>query len=185
MAITFKYGGASFTVDTPQEAAETLTLLKRQQAEEEKEHRQALLQAFMDRKIDRSKAYMERFQKELSSYDERKFAWTPDYFQALVSRLGEPQKLALALLVAKRSVSDEDLRNALKVPGNQALAGVLSGISKQAAALNIPARAIFDFENFRVGGKRRSDYLVVDEFRQIAADMNWPPHALLGSPDQQ
>jgi len=70
----------------------------------------------------------------------------------------------------------------LNVPGNQALAGVLSGISKRAVALFIPPRAIFDFENFRVGGKRRSDYLVVDEFRHIAAELNWPPPSLVAHP---
>jgi hypothetical protein len=164
MAITFKFGGASFTADTPQEAADTIALLKKQEAE-----------AAIGQMKSRFSGYREAYEHKLTAYDETMFAWTPNFFQALISRLGEPQKLALALLVTKRSISDEEMRNVLKVPGNQALAGVLSGISKQAAALNIPARAIFDFENFRIGGKRRSDYLVVDEFRKIAAEMNWPP----------
>jgi hypothetical protein len=76
--------------------------------------------------------------------------------------------------VTRRRVTDEELRRALNVSGNQALAGVLSGISKQAAALNIPARAIFGFENLRNAGKRRSTYTVADKFLQIATDMNWP-----------
>jgi hypothetical protein len=171
MAITFTYGGASFTVDTPQEAAETLALLKRQEAE-----------AAIEGMRSRFSRYIKEGEQTLSVLDESKFAWTPHLFRALTHRLGEAQKLALALLVTKRSISDVDLRNALKVPGNQALAGVLSGISKQATALYIPPRAIFDFENFRLGGKRRSDYLVVDEFRKIAAEMNWPPPILLPSP---
>jgi sarcosine oxidase gamma subunit len=181
MAIKFEYGGASFTADTPQEAAETLALLKRKQAEQRSERREALARSFMDRKISQSRAYVEHFQKELSAYDENKFRWSPDRFLALVERLGNAQKLALALLTTQRSVTDVELRNALQVPSNQALAGVLSGISKQALALFIPPRAIFDFENFRVGGKRRSDYLVMDEFRKIAAEMNWPPPTLLPS----
>jgi KaiC/GvpD/RAD55 family RecA-like ATPase len=170
MAITFKYAGASFTVDTPQEAADTIALLKRQEAE-----------AAIDEARSRFSGYQKEHEHLLKAYDESKFAWTPDYFRALISRLGEAQKLALSVLVTRCSISDAEMRNALKVPGNQALAGVLSGISKQAAALNIPAWAIFEFENFRVGGKRRSDYLVVDKFRQIAADLNWPPPALLAS----
>lgn len=164
MAITFKYAGASFTVDTPQEAVDTIALLKRQEAE-----------AAIVQMRSRFSGTMKAFEQRLNAYDENKFAWTGDFFEAFVSRLGEAQKLALGLLVTRRSISDIELRDALKVPGNQALAGVLSGISKQATALNIPPRAIFNFENFRVGGKRRSDYLVVDEFRNIAAEMNWPP----------
>jgi hypothetical protein len=182
MAITFKYGGASFTVDTPQEAAETLALLRGQQAEQKRERREALAQAWIDRRISRSTAFRDHAKNELSAYLEgNKYKWTPDRFEGFISRLGEAQKLILALLITKGSVSDVELRAALGVPDNQALAGVLSGISKQAVALFIPPRAIFDFENFRFGGKRRSDYLVVDEFRKIAADMNWPPPTLLAS----
>jgi hypothetical protein len=185
MAITFKYGGASFTVNTPQEAAETLALLQKQQAEQKKASREARAQAWLDRKISRSTAFMEHAQVELSAYLEgNKYKWTPDRFESFISRLGEAQKLVLALLTTKGSVTDVDLRAALGVPDNQALAGVLSGISKQAVALFIPPRAIFDFENFRFGGKRRSDYLVVDEFRKIAGEMNWPPSSLLAQPQQ-
>lgn len=180
MAITFKYGGASFTADTPKEAADTLALLKRKQAEEAKEEREVLAQAWLDRRISQSKEYMSHAQNELSSYLEgNKYEWSADRFKEFIDRLGEAQKSILAMLTTKRSVTDVELRAALKVPHNQALAGVLSGISKQAVALYIPPRAIFAFENFRVDGKRRSDYLVADGFREIAAKMNWPPPALL------
>jgi hypothetical protein len=168
MAITFKYGGASFTVDTPQEAAEILALLKRHEAE-----------AAIEQARSRFSQYMQEDHHRVSAYDESKFVWTRDRFSAFIERLGDAQKLVLALLVTKRSVTDEQLRNSLKVPGNQALAGILSGISKQAVALYIPPRVIFDSENFRSGGKRRNDYLVADEFKKIAAAMNWPPSSLL------
>src|SRR5215472_1523378 len=158
MAITFKYGGATFTADTPQEAADTLALLKRGVAEQSREKEKAF-DAFMRRKISQGSQYMKEAQALVGAYDESKFAWTPDRFLALVERLGKPQKIALALLVTKRSITDEELRTALNIRGNQALAGVLSGISKQAVALFIPPRAIFNFENFRSGGKRRSEYL--------------------------
>jgi hypothetical protein len=169
VAITFKYGGATFTADTPQEAADTLALLKERDNE---------FEVFMKEKISRARGYMKDFHAHLSAYDESQFVWSGDLFLTFINRLGETQKLVLALLVTRRNVTDETLRSALGVPNNQALAGILSGISKQAAALLIPPRAIFDFENSRVGGKRRSEYLVVDEFRTIAAKMNWPPSTL-------
>lgn len=181
MPIKFKYRGATFTADTPQEAAETLSLLKRREAEEQSRRRarKEEVEEFMRRKIAQGSEYMKEAKALFGSYDESKFAWTHDHFEALINRLGNAQKVALALLVNRRNITDEELRNALDVESNQALAGVLSGISKQAIALFIPPRAIFDFENIRVGGKRRSDYLVVDEFLKIAAEMNWPPPALL------
>lgn len=181
MSITFKYRGATFTADTPQEAADTLALLRRREAEEEsrKGERKEEVEAFMRWKISQGSENMNEAQALVGSFDESKFAWTRNRFEALINRLGHAQKTALALLVDRRNITDEQLRNALDVANNQALAGVLSGISKQAIALFIPPRAIFDFENIRVGGKRRSDYLVVDEFRKIAAEMNWPPPTLL------
>ena len=179
MALKFEYDGVSFTADTPQEAAEMLEILKMKKETEAILRKQKEAEAFFERKKSRTQEHMQEFKDRIAVFDEGKFTWTPDYFTALIDRLGEPQKLALALLVTKKSLADEELRSALKVSGNQALAGILSGISKQAAALYIPARAVFNFENFRMGGKRRSDYLVSDEFRQIATSLNWPPPALL------
>jgi hypothetical protein len=95
-------------------------------------------------------------------------------FLTFIEHLGESQLAALALLANRHRVTDEELRDALNVPGNQALAGVLSGISKQAAALNIPAREVFSFENFRNAGTRRSTYTVAEKFLDIAEQMNWP-----------
>ena len=66
---------------------------------------------------------MNEYQQKVSAYDGSNFTWTRDYFLALINRLGDAQKLALALLVTGGSLSDEELRNALRVDGNQALAG--------------------------------------------------------------
>jgi len=161
MAIRFKYGGVSFTADTPEEAAQTMALLKERDAEAV--HRRVL--AKYGGKMDQARAVVA---------EEAATPWFPEVFLSFVDRLGDPQKTALAQLVIHRRVTDEELRKALKVSGNQALAGVLSGISKQAAALNISARDIFSFENFRNAGTRRSTYTVSDKFLQIATDMNWP-----------
>lgn len=175
MAITFKFGGVTYTADTPQEASEMLGLLRKQRDDAKKQK----YDAWFERVKTRGLQYRREAEALINSYDENKFRWNSDYFLALMDRLGAQQKQALALLVTRQNLADEELRNVLKVSGNQALAGILSGISKQAKALYIPPRAIFDFENTRVGGKRRSDYLVVDEFRQIASKMNWPPPDLV------
>jgi hypothetical protein len=98
----------------------------------------------------------------------------PERFLRFIERLGTTQRKAVSLLVTRQRVTDEELRDALSVSGNQALAGVLIGVSRHATALGIPARAIFSFENFRQAGKRRSTYSVSDKFLQIATGMNWP-----------
>jgi len=174
MAIKFKHGGVAFTADTPEEALRLSTLLKERDAEAAQKRiaeyqKRAGEARFMTK-------YGDGFQQIIASMDEEmETPWTFEVFLSFIDRLGSPQKAALAALVTHHRMTDEDLRKALSISGNQALAGVLSGISKQAAALGIPARAIFGFENLRNAGKRRSTYTVADKFLQIATDMNWPP----------
>jgi hypothetical protein len=165
MPVQFSYRGVTYTTDTPQEADEMLALLKKREAE-------AAIEGMRSRFF----GHMQEAQ-QLFSPLVVPFPWTRDMFISLMARIGEPQKALLAHLVTAARVSDEELRNILDLSGNQALAGTLSGISKQAASLNIPARAIFSFENSRVGGKRRSEYVVALEFRKIASELNWPPTA--------
>jgi hypothetical protein len=57
---------------------------------------------------------------------------------------------------------------------NKQLAGVLSGISKQAAAHDIPARAVYKIERESKSGALTKTYLAALEFLQIANQMNWP-----------
>jgi hypothetical protein len=165
MAIRFKYGGVAFTADTPEEAAQTMTLLKERDAEVARQRAQARLQEEVGGQPAKVGSFLS---------DTAETPWTPVLFQSFIDRLGESQQNALKLLVSFRHITDGELRATLDISGNQALAGVLSGISKQAAALNIPARAVFSFENFRNGGTRRSNYKVAEPFLEIATKMNWP-----------
>lgn len=165
MAIRFKHRGELFIADTPEEAAKMRLLLKNQDAEAA----QNRVWAKYGGKMEQARAFIA---------EEAETPWSPEAFLSFIDRLGEPQQAALALLVTHRHVTDGELRKALNVSGNQALAGVLSGISKQAASLNIPARDIFSFENLRNAGKRRSTYTIADKFLEIASSMNWPgPHS--------
>lgn len=164
MALRFKYGGIPFTADTPEEAAKFIALLKQQDADE------ALKTWFNRSKIINGEpgaiqAYIE---------EEVKIQWTPEKFMRFIGSIGPQQQRVLAFLVEQGRATDEELRNELKIKGNQTLAGILSGVSKQAAALGIPARSIFSFENFRSAGKRSSTYTIAEGFRHTALDMSWP-----------
>jgi hypothetical protein len=100
--------------------------------------------------------------------------WTRELFWKFIESLGGSQQKVLGLLVENHKVIAEELRKVLKLDGNQALAGVLSGISKQAGILNISARSVYTVENERKAGTLSKTYVAANEFMRIASEMNWP-----------
>jgi hypothetical protein len=162
MAIKFKYRGELFIADTPEEAVRMRALLKKQ---DEQGERDRFAKGVMDN-------IREKYRE--AEIQAAELQWTPALFRRFIERLGRPQQTALSVLVTRHYMEDEELREALNVPDNQTLAGVLSGISKQATSIGIPFRAIFTFQNFRNGGKRRSTYAITNNFLEIATEMNWP-----------
>lgn len=166
MAIRIQHGDLTYLADTPEEAAKLGALLKLTDA---RGHRSV-------EELDGQHAGIIAEMAAAAATDQ--FEWTPELFGQYMDRLGEPQKAVLALIVEGRSVSDRFLREMLNISGNQSLAGTLSGISKQAAALSIPPRAVFTFENRRKAGKRQSVYYIADGFRKITGEMEWPKVAL-------
>jgi hypothetical protein len=102
-------------------------------------------------------------------------AWTRELFQEFIENLGDAPVQVLSVLVRQRKATDEELRKVLGVDTNQALAGVLSGISKQAGALNVPARAVYTVEDERKSGALTKTYAVAGDFLRMASDQNWPP----------
>jgi hypothetical protein len=100
--------------------------------------------------------------------------WTRELFWKFIESLRPSQQQVLGLLAEKHKVTDEELRKVLSLDGNQALAGVLSGISKQAGILNISARSVYTVENERKAGTLSKTYVAANEFMRIASEMNWP-----------
>lgn len=100
--------------------------------------------------------------------------WTAKLLDTFLENLGPDQKAILRSLVTKTSATIDELRTVAGVGSNKGLAGVLSGISKQAAALGINPRAVFGIENRRRSGVLLKSYLVADEFQAIAKEHGWP-----------
>lgn len=100
--------------------------------------------------------------------------WTRDLFWKFIESLGDSQKRVLSQLIFKRSLRDEELRQFLHLDNNKQLAGVMSGISKQAAAHSVPARAVYKIENESKSGEVTKTYVISLDFLQIANQMNWP-----------
>jgi len=103
-----------------------------------------------------------------------KTPWNGGRFTSFIEGLGEGQRAVLRILLSAGTIKDEDLRQRLGITSNQQLAGVLSGISKQAAARDIPARAVFRINNEYESGQRTKFFVVAPEFEKIASDNNWP-----------
>ncbi len=104
-----------------------------------------------------------------------KSPWTHNLFSQFVENLGDSQKQILTLLVRNRKMTAGEMCKALRVDGNQALAGVLSGLSKQAGALDVPARSVYVVEDERKDGEVAKTYAIALDFLQMAMQMNWPP----------
>ena len=101
--------------------------------------------------------------------------WTGEKFWRLIESVGEPQKRLLELLVRKHRVSAEEMCKALELNSNQQLAGVLSGISKQAGSHDVPARAVFTIDNESRSGETTKTYVVAKmDFLKMATGQNWP-----------
>ena len=100
--------------------------------------------------------------------------WTHKTFSDFIEAIGDSQKGALSLLVRAQKVSDAALRKAVGVDTNQQLAGVLSGLSKQAAAHNLPAREVFTIENESKSGEATKHYVIARHLLDTARANNWP-----------
>ena len=100
--------------------------------------------------------------------------WTHRVFSDFVDAVGHAQKTVLALLVRQTRATDAELRKAVGVDNNQQLAGILSGLSKQAAAFNLPAREVFTIENESKSGKKTKTYVISNHFLKMATENNWP-----------
>ena len=100
--------------------------------------------------------------------------WTPRVFSAFVTAIGPSQTTVLARLVRHTRATDAQLRHAVGVETNQQLAGVLSGVSKQAAACHLSAREVFTIENESKSGETRKTYVISRHFLEMATANNWP-----------
>ncbi|MBI3477390.1 MAG: hypothetical protein HY010_16780 [Acidobacteria bacterium] len=101
-------------------------------------------------------------------------SWTDIRLDQFLHRLGPDQKKILGILVNQIRATAEDLRNAVAVDSNQALAGIMSGISKQAMAVGVGAREVFGIENRRRSGVLSKSFFVAPEFLAAAHAVRWP-----------
>jgi len=102
--------------------------------------------------------------------------WRVDEFTDFVARIQVTQRRLLHALLKKRgqSLPDWQLCGELGLSSNQALAGVLSGVTKVAKAMNIePKRIYVQHTKYNQGSPERR-YWVTSAFQKAADDADWP-----------
>ena len=168
MPIKFEHHGKVFEVETPEQAVLLIDLLDQKAITRAKnfEYSERLAEVLKSRP---------GFRPSSAGNLEPKRVWDAVIFVRFIERLGDVQKLILEFLIIRNTATDQELRTVAGVGDNLALAGVLSGISKQALAQSIPPRAVFWVKNLRSGGNRAgSRYHLAEAFLQIAREMDWP-----------
>jgi len=155
--ILIQHGATIIKCDTPEEAERIIAYLKK---EDKKEASKSPLVRAMESMIGPTVHTVN--------------PWTFKRFFDFIEALGDPQKETVRLLVTKHRMTDEQLRKALKVANNQQLAGILSGISKQAASLGMAARDVFTIENESKAGEVTKTYVAANRFLETAKECNWP-----------
>lgn len=111
--------------------------------------------------------------------------WTVDEFGDFTDRLQLYPRRLLAFLLTRSTMTDDDLRQHLNIVGNKALAGVLSGISKVALALDIdPARVYCQHTSYSQGKPVRR-YWATPAFQKAAQDLDWPSKSDLRTPVEE
>lgn len=102
--------------------------------------------------------------------------WNDHDFAEFTGRIRIFQRRLLKVLLDHKQVwmTDEELRGAMHVRGNQALAGFLSGISKVALALNIEPARVYVMQTKYERGKPVRFYRIGSAFKKIAQANEWP-----------
>jgi hypothetical protein len=149
MAIKFKHGGREWEADTPGEA-----IALRKQLEV------------------RDDLAMENGE-DLDWITEP--VWTPDRIQELLGGLGIQQKSFLLLLFDAGSITSLDVKEKLRLGSETALAGVVSGLSKQLQKLGLRPEDLYSVSVRWSGKEKRRTFHMSHNFRWVAeSQMGWP-----------
>lgn len=114
-------------------------------------------------------------------------SWKTYEFDNLLARLQDQPRRLLAFMIecGVRPIKDSELREALGLRDNKALAGVLSGISKVAQAMNIDPRRIYRFALDYKEGKPNRSYQLTPAFHAAIKHIGWPKPEDLESSDEE
>ena len=107
--------------------------------------------------------------------DQEVHSWTPDVVTELLQGLGDLQKSFLRALYEHRThVPSTDIVVALGLDAEVSLAGVLSGLSKQAKKLDIMPWNLYDLQITWKGKAKTRSFKLKGAFRWALDELGWP-----------
>lgn len=136
------------------------------------EHRGKKYRADTPKEAAELQALLDR--QDAESGRERIKMWSADVTMEFLEGLGEMQKAFLSVLVQGSNVSSKKMVEALRLKSEVALAGVISGLSKQARKMNINPHDLYVVEvEWTSEGKDRS-FRMLEGFRESLIELGWP-----------
>jgi len=151
VAIEFKHRGRMWRADTAEEAIE---LRKKLESAD-----QAAFEAGEELPYD---------------YDNSPTAWTHDSVTDLLKGAGTLQKRFLRVLAKESEIASAEIREKLALGSEVALAGVLSGLSKQLKKMGLKPWDLYTVRVQWTGKSKLRMFSIVRGFEQAAAELGWP-----------
>jgi hypothetical protein len=99
--------------------------------------------------------------------------WTPEVFATFLETIGEKQKAAVALMAENVGIGTAELAKRLKLDSQTALAGVISGLSKQLKTLDLEPDNLYTIKTKWNGKKKEECFFLRESFRQSAEEAGW------------
>ncbi len=144
MAITFEHRGTVFTADTPIEAAALRMELEREDAGD-------------------------------GIVAHRNSIWTPDRVEEVVTSVGNLQKRFLAVLSESRTaMTSKTVIERMDIDSEVALAGTISGLSKQLRKMSLKPRDVYVVNVMYAGKGKVRSFTLVEDFRETLEELGWP-----------
>ncbi|HET9373655.1 MAG TPA: hypothetical protein VFO40_01680 [Chthoniobacterales bacterium] len=150
MSIRFRHRGKEWEADTPEEAVRLRELLAHKEYEDAQD-------------------YPEQEDWLIRS----ETVWTPDVLWAFVQNLGPQTAAAVKIILNAETISSGDLVKRLQVENEMALAGILSGISKQLKKLELRPTDLYTVSTVWAGKVRHRSFQITRGFALAAQEVGW------------
>jgi hypothetical protein len=147
VAIEFKHRGTVWRADTPEEAVALRNQLEKADKVFVPEHEQ------MDK--------LDEF-------------WTPDRFMDVINGIGELQQRLLIAVRRKPSITSKEILQQLGLKSEVALAGTISGLSKQLKQMEISIDQVLVIRVNWTGKVKTRRFILDDFFLYAGMEQNWP-----------
>lgn len=101
--------------------------------------------------------------------------WTREVFATFLHAIGERQRAAVSLMAQHPGIGSAELAKRLKLDSQVALAGVISGLSKQLKTLDLELDNLYTVKTKWTVRKKEESFFLRESFRQAAEEAGWKP----------